>query len=548
MTGWRIPRGDWDGFIAAFINNLVQLLIVTPLCLGVLGFSAELVIGRILPGIALSFLVGNLYYAYLAKQLAKQTGRSDVCALPYGISTPAIFANVFLVMLPAKLIAEGQGLPDPELVAWRAGLLACFIGGLIECAGAFCASGLRRFIPRVALISTLGGVGLGFLGLAFLFQLMHAPLAGIPVFFLGLTLLLNPFKLPVWLPATAIILVVGTGLGWLTGAAPVETLGMAPLSQLGLHWPLPNPAALITATQGAELATILSVVLPISLLGVIASLQNIESAAAAGDSYPERPCLIVNGLGTLAAAFFGSPFPTSIYIGHPAWKQMGAGYHYSVLNGLAVAAVCMSGLLAAIVWAVPVEAGITIIFWIGLIIVGQSFTAADPRHYPAAIIGLMPGLAAWVIVVVNSLVAGLTTTPEGGTGLQAAFLEQQAAFGNYLSGGLSLQQGFLLTAMLWSAITVFILDRQFARAATCALVAAALSAIGLMHGYRLEAGAAVVEIPLLDRLTGSSSAWIGAPAECAGYLLAALIFGLFHILLRIKGGQVGSPSQKSKSP
>jgi AGZA family xanthine/uracil permease-like MFS transporter len=207
----------------------------------------------------------------------------------------------------------------------------------------------------------------------------------------------------------------------------------------------------------------------------------------------------------------------------------------------------MSGLLAAIVWTVPVEAGITIIFWIGLIIVGQSFTVAEPRHYPAAIIGLMPGLTAWVIVLANSLVAGLVTDPSGATGLQPGFLQAQAAMGNFLSGGLSLQQGFLLTAMLWSAITVFIVDRQFARAAICALVAAGLSALGLMHGYRLESGAAVVEIPLLDRLTGTGEGWIGAPAECAGYLLAALIFIIFQTVQRIKGGQARSPSQESSA-
>jgi Permeases len=173
---FRINKGDWDGFFAACINNIVQLLILTPLCLGVLGFSAELVIGRILPGICLSFLVGNLYYAYLAKRIMEKENRTDVCALPYGISTPAVFANIFLIMLPAKIMAEAQGLPDPEAVAWRAGLVACCIGGVIEFLGAFIAGRLRQWIPRVALISTLGGVGLGFLGMAFLFQLMEAPL------------------------------------------------------------------------------------------------------------------------------------------------------------------------------------------------------------------------------------------------------------------------------------------------------------------------------------------------------------------------------------
>jgi len=535
MTGIRIAKGDWDGFFAALINNLVQLLILTPLCLGVLGFSAELVIGRILPGIALSFLVGNLYYATLAKRLMKTTGRDDVCALPYGISTPAVFANIFLVMLPAKIMAESQGLENPEYLAWQAGLIACFIGGVIELIGAFVAGRLRQWVPRVALLSTLGGVGLGFLGMAFLFQIMQAPLAGLPVFFLGLALLLRPFQLPAWLPATGIILLVGTALGWATGAAPVSTLGLAPLSQLGLYLPLPQLNVLWFGFADAELATILSVVLPISLLGVIASLQNIESAAAAGDAFPEKPCLIVNGIGTLAAACFGSPFPTSIYIGHPAWKRMGARQNYSIMNGLAIALLCISGSLAAIVWLIPVEAGITIIFWIGLIIVAQSFESSPPKHYPAAIIGLMPGFAAWVIVFGNSILSGAASASHGSIALSPEFLKQQALMGNFFSGGIALQQGFLIVAMLWSAMAVFIIDRHFLKVTYCALIAAALSAIGLIHGYAVKEGAAVVELPLLNALTGAEiHHLLGATAETYGYLIVAALFVIFHRLVPTK--------------
>ena len=54
-------RGDIDGFFGLALDNLVQLLVLTALCLGVLGFPAELVYGRVLPGAAVSLLVGNLF-------------------------------------------------------------------------------------------------------------------------------------------------------------------------------------------------------------------------------------------------------------------------------------------------------------------------------------------------------------------------------------------------------------------------------------------------------------------------------------------------------
>jgi AGZA family xanthine/uracil permease-like MFS transporter len=50
----------------------------------VLGRSPALLYGRILPGAAVSLIVGNVFYAWQARRLAARTGRADVCALPYG--------------------------------------------------------------------------------------------------------------------------------------------------------------------------------------------------------------------------------------------------------------------------------------------------------------------------------------------------------------------------------------------------------------------------------------------------------------------------------
>src|ERR1044071_8579149 len=158
-----IVRGDIDGFFGLAIVNLVQLLLIDALCRGVLGFPADLVYGRILPGAAISILVGNIAYALQAKRLAERTGRSDVCALPYGINTVSLFAHVFLIMAPAKAIAVRAGAPDPSRVAWQAGLLATFCSGVIEIALAFVAERVRKLTPRAALLSTLSGIALGFI-------------------------------------------------------------------------------------------------------------------------------------------------------------------------------------------------------------------------------------------------------------------------------------------------------------------------------------------------------------------------------------------------
>src|SRR5437016_7452762 len=131
-AGRWIVRGDVDGFFGLALDNLVQLLLIDGLCRFVLGFPPELVHGRVLPGAAVSILVGNLFYAFQAKKLAARTGRSDVCALPYGINTVSLIGHVFLVMLPAKMLATRMGAADPARVAWQAGLFATLCSGIME--------------------------------------------------------------------------------------------------------------------------------------------------------------------------------------------------------------------------------------------------------------------------------------------------------------------------------------------------------------------------------------------------------------------------------
>ncbi|MDP6620352.1 MAG: NCS2 family permease, partial [Nitrospinota bacterium] len=114
----RLPyfvRGDLDGFFGLLIDNLVNLMLIVSLCTGLLGMPAALVFGRILPGAAVSILLGNVFYAWQARRLARRLGRDDLTALPYGINTVTLFAFIFFVMLP---VYRASG--DPDL-AWRVG-------------------------------------------------------------------------------------------------------------------------------------------------------------------------------------------------------------------------------------------------------------------------------------------------------------------------------------------------------------------------------------------------------------------------------------------
>src|SRR5437762_2085384 len=217
---WMV-RGDVDGFFGLALDNLVQLLLIDALCRFVLGFPPELVYGRVLPGAAVSILIGNLAYAYQARKLAERTGRTDVCALPYGINTVSLFAHVFLVMLPAKALATKMGAPDPARVAWQAGLLATFCSGAIEIVGAFVAERVRKATPRAALLSTLSGIALGFISLGFLFRTFARPVVGLTTLGIVLLTYFGRVRFKGRIPGGMVAVAVGTMLSWAIGIAPV---------------------------------------------------------------------------------------------------------------------------------------------------------------------------------------------------------------------------------------------------------------------------------------------------------------------------------------
>jgi len=190
----------------------------------------------------------------------------------------------------------------------------------------------------------------------------------------------------------------------------------------------------------------------------------------------------------IAAALFGSAFPTTIYIGHPGWKALGARSGYSVLNGLFATAVCLSGTLSAISWAVPVEAGMAIVLWIGVVISAQAFQATPREHAPAVVLGLLPGLGAWGALMAKAGLRAAGVGEPGGPPFSAALLPAFQRSDTWIHGAFALEQGFIFTSMILAAATVQVIDRRFERAAAWCAAGAGLSSLGLVHSYAFTPG------------------------------------------------------------
>jgi AGZA family xanthine/uracil permease-like MFS transporter len=488
-------KRDLDGFFGLLIDNLVQLLLIPLLCAsacGMTGSDRRFIYEHILPGAAVSILLGNLFYAWQAHRLAARTGRSDVTALPYGINTPSLLVFIFFVMAPVYAKTKNAE------AAWQMGLFACLGSGLIELAGSFVAGWIRRRTPRAALLSTLAGIAIGFISMTFALQIFHRPVVAMIPLALILIALFSRSAFPLGLPGGMVAVAAGTLIGWLlpaslTGLSLSASHVSAAWNDRGWHAPVfcGHALAAVFRLPPSEWLGFLSVIVPMGLFNVIGSLQNIESAEAGGDQFSTFSSLAANGIGTICAALFGSCFPTTIYIGHPGWKALGARAGYSTLNGVVITAICLSGTVALLNAIVPIEAGIAIVLWVGIIITAQAFQATSPEHAPAVAIGLFPAIAAWGSTVVEGAfrVSGGTTIQQALTTFDPGKMllaSDTLVSGFLLHGLIVVERGYIFTCMILSAMAALLIDRKFRAAATWALVAALFTGAGLMHAYEVE--------------------------------------------------------------
>ncbi|TGK01851.1 NCS2 family permease [Leptospira langatensis] len=497
--------GDLDGFFGLMIDNLIQILVLVGLCIGLCGMPQEFVFSVVIPGAAISLLVGNVFYAWQAARLAHSENRSDVTALPYGINTVSLFAFVFFVMFPVYQKTNSYK------AAWSIGLLASFISGLIEFLGAFVAEKIRKATPRAALLSALAGIALTFISMDFLVRTFLNPLVAFIPFGIILLQYFGKVVFPFKIPGGLISVIAGTLLAWyspyFSGRTLMDADALRSSWNIGLYLPIWSGGELFSAWGHADIREYLSIILPMGIFNVIGSLQNIESAEAAGDKFNTRNSLMVNGLGTMVGSLFGSPFPTTIYIGHPGWKALGARAGYSSLNGVFMTLVAFLGLIGFVSKLIPVEAGMAIVLWIGIVIGAQAFEATPTRHAPAVVIGLLPALAGWGVLLIQSAFNYadpiLSKAIEGTTAasmtpniwLSSVPLDQPI-FPYSLAGLLSLSQGFLLSAMVWASIATFVIDRDFKKAIIASLAGVLLAATGFIHAYALRGNAIITPFEL----------------------------------------------------
>jgi AGZA family xanthine/uracil permease-like MFS transporter len=486
--------GDWNAFFGFGTNILVNMLVLTGLLRFVLKMPDSLVFGRILPALGLMMCLSTFYYAFLAYRLAQKTGRSDVCALPSGVSVPHMFIVTFVIMLPITLKTG-----DP-MKGWAAGLVWVFFQSFILMIGGFIAPYIRKITPRAALLGTLAGVSVTFIAMRPALEMYMTPQIGLICFAIILVSWFGGVKYLKGIPAGLVAIAAGMLIAWGSnlfglglGGLSIKGLGDA-FANFGFSVPLPAVGQVFSGFE--FLGIILVTAIPFGIYDLVEAMDNVESAEAGGDEYPTTRVLTADGVVSLIGCLMGNPFINAVYIGHPGWKAMGGRIGYSAATGIMVVVLSWFGIISVMLALVPVVAISPILLYIGMLIGAQAFQTTPIKHAPAVVVALTPHLAAWAKLQVDTMLGATVVAAQTVGGLagdkvgevKAAALASLPQQGVLYHGLEVMGGGSIIAGLILGAIAVFIIERDFVKASAFSLAGAVLTYFGFMHGEAVGVG------------------------------------------------------------
>ena len=462
------------GDIGAFFGILGDVFSKIAVIIGVLLLNEQmpkdLVLGRILPGIAVGSMLGSFLYFREAYLLGVKEHRNDVTALPFGVGSTQVFTWLFIIIVPVH-----RQTGDPYL-AWSVGLAACFIGSFVEIAGAFVSRFIKRYIPQSALIANMAAaavVWLSFNGAVNVFNKPHIALLSLFIAFL--TIFYRKNIIP-FIPNALLILAIGAVSSWLTKETGVQHIQYA-VQNAGVYPPSLYLSDIIAGFR--HISPYLSIIIPLQIGNFLTTIQAVESAELAQDAYPLRRALIIDGITTLVSALFGSPFPTTVYYGHSGWKRSGARGGY-LLFMLIPYALLFLGLPLLITAVIPFEVIIVFLVAVGLAVSMDIQNNLKVDYSIAVAVSLLPLIAQYITSLIDNILHIFNSS------LQTIDIGAFQASGVAITGLLYLSYGAFASSLLYSIWIIYVLQKNYLGSGIIALVLAGLSAIGFIHQHTIS--------------------------------------------------------------
>lgn len=470
--GKAIPffkKADLDASIGVFFDGFSKVIVAIAILAGTFGLDGRTIFGTMMPGVFLTVVIlnGGLWLYY--RKIAADRNDPNLTAIPAGLQAGRMFIWLYSIMLPVFISTGSADL------AFKTGVLAHLVGGIIFIIGAFVVPVILRIVPAGALFGSLAGGAMAFLIMQSMNGVLKMPLVG----WLSLMVLFVIYlgKVEVKLPAALIAIVIGSVVAWISGVMGFGAVTES-LSNLSFYIPLPvldifNPDVI------SAMIPFLPIIIVFSLNEVITGIQAVEQAKECGDTFftTTKP-LVLCGVASIVGACFGNPLAVGLYWGYPGWKKMesGTGYHLGIVALYAL--VGLTGLSAIINAFIPEAVVLPILVFVGISSYSQAFEVVDKKYYPAVIMASLP-------VVMDFIVDNMK---EGA-----------------LPGFTAFDPGSAFVGLLVGCVFVFIIDNNWKNVSITNGVALALTAIGMIHspgilgtaGYAPDMGFIQVYIVLI---------------------------------------------------
>lgn len=454
--------GETTAFLALFLDNVGVLIFLSAILVFTFNYPADIVLTRMVPGTAMGIFFGDLIYTGLALQLARKSGRTDVTAMPLGLDTPSTIGIAYAVLGPAYLATH-----DAQLT-WHIGMATLFMIGVVKIFTSFFGKWVQRVIPTAGLLGSIAGIGLLLLGFLPLIEIFNEAVVGMVAMGLIFSVLIGKMQLPGRMPGVLAAVVLGTVIHFVLGYGGYLPEFNVPTFELKLCIPLFSIDFLKTLPQSIQY---LPIAIPFGILTIIGGINNTESARLAGDNYRTKDILLTEAFTSLIAAFFGGVAQTTPYIGHPAYKKMGATLWYTLLTGVLVGVGSIVGLLSLFVSLIPRAVIAPIFMFIGFEIIHQAYKESPESHSPAVSLSFMPVVANLVMIILGQFMGALSITPDK-LPVRLQVLHQTLTM---------LSNGFIVTGLLWGSMLAFLIDHKARLAALCALICSGLTLVGIIH-------------------------------------------------------------------
>ncbi len=478
--------GDLNAFFGLMLDNVTNLVFLAGILIYAFGFPADIIYTKMFPGTALGVLVGDVIYTWMAFRLAKRTGNRNVTAMPLGLDAPSTIGIAFAVIGPTYMVSHNP------ILAWQVGMATLIFIGVIKLVLSFFGPYVQKVIPEAGLLGSLAGIGIALLGFLPLVETFGAPVAGLVALGIILYALVAKIKLPLGIPSVFLAVAAGTAVYYFMGA-----IGASHIEKLSPTFPVGFPIPTLGFLEGVPGALkYLPIAIPFGLLTVIGGINVTESAKVAGDDYNTRNILLTEAIATIIAGLCGGVSQSTPYIGHPAYKQMGGRAAYTLATGIFVGLGGIFGYISFVAQVLPLAALAPILIFVGLDIVEQSYHATPARHASAVTMAILPSIAELARIQMAGLLQQVRAVfkilqekaPDAAMALQPTLDALGLKFQHTWTTINALGHGFILTGMMWGAITASLIDRKYKNSVIFLLVTALLSFFGVIHSVTETGG------------------------------------------------------------